>query len=186
MNEKKYEKATFAGGCFWCMVQPFDEQPGIINVQSGYMGGHLKDPTYEQVKTGESGHYEVVQITYDPALFAYDRLLSLYWAQIDPTDPDGQFHDRGSQYRTAIFYHTAEQKTAAEISKQAIIDDKRFSKPIVTSLLEASTFYRAEEQHQAFYKKSPQAYKEDRQKSGRDEFISEYWTKRAVSKGQKA
>ncbi len=177
MNGKNEEKATFAGGCFWCMVQPFDEQPGIIDIQSGFMGGSLSNPTYEQVKSGKSGHYEVVQITYDPALFSYEKLLSLYWPQIDPTDPDGQFHDRGSQYRTAIFYHTLEQQVAAQSSKQAIIDSKRFSKPIVTRILEASPFFRAEEEHQDFYKKSPKAYKDDRNKSGRDQFISENWTK---------
>lgn len=177
MIENKYEKATFAGGCFWCMVQPFDEQPGIIDIKSGFMGGVISNPTYEQVKSGETGHYEVVQITYDPTLFSYEKLLSLYWPQIDPTDPNGQFHDRGSQYRTAIFYHTHEQKEAAEVSKQAIIDSKRFSKTIVTSIIKASTLYLAEEEHQDFYKKSPKAYKDDRKKSGRDEFISANWKK---------
>lgn len=171
------EKATFAGGCFWCMVQPFDEQPGIIKVESGYMGGHVKNPKYEQVKTGETGHYEVVQITYDPSLFPYEKLLSLYWPQIDPTDPDGQFQDRGSQYKTAIFYHSEEQKAEALASKQAVADSGRFKKPIVTEITEADTFYLAEEEHQDFYKKSPKEYKEDRNKSGRDEFINDNWNK---------
>ncbi|MDT8860596.1 peptide-methionine (S)-S-oxide reductase MsrA [Alkalihalobacillus sp. MEB130] len=175
MREENLEKATFAGGCFWCMVQPFDELPGIIKVDSGFMGGHVDNPTYEQVKSGKSGHYEVVQITYDPALFTYERLLSLYWPQIDPTDPDGQFHDRGPQYRTAIFYHNENQKDQAKRSKQEIVMSKRFKKPIVTEILNASTFYPAEESHQHFYKKSPKEYKEDRNKSGRNEFIEFNW-----------
>ena len=176
MNVSQIEKATFAGGCFWCMVQPFDEQPGIIEIKSGYMGGHIENPTYEQVKTGETGHYEVVQITFDPTLFSYEKLLSLYWPQIDPTDPDGQFHDRGSQYRTAIFFHSDEQKRLANVSKQELSTSNRFKKTIVTEIIPASTFYEAEEEHQDFYKKSPKAYKEDRLKSGRDEFIKGNWT----------
>ncbi|WP_332634104.1 peptide-methionine (S)-S-oxide reductase MsrA [Halalkalibacter flavus] len=175
MSELTYEKATFAGGCFWCMVQPFDELPGIIKVESGFMGGHVDQPTYEQVKSGQSGHYEVVQITYDSKRFSYEKLLSLYWPQIDPTDPDGQFHDRGPQYRTAIFYHNQSQKEKAINSKEEMENSKRFAKPIVTEILEASTFYAAEEKHQYFYKKSPNEYKEDRRKSGRNEFIKSHW-----------
>jgi peptide-methionine (S)-S-oxide reductase len=169
------QKATFAGGCFWCMVQPFDELPGIHEVVSGYTGGHVENPTYEQVKSGESGHYEAVQITYDPEIFPYKKLLELYWPQIDPTDDGGQFHDRGTQYRTAIFYHTEEQRQLAEESKRQIEESGRFNKPIVTKILPASTFYPAEEYHQHFYKKNPKAYKEDRAKSGRDEFIEKHW-----------
>ncbi|WP_017727506.1 peptide-methionine (S)-S-oxide reductase MsrA [Halalkalibacterium ligniniphilum] len=169
------EKAMFAGGCFWCMVQPFEEQPGIIEVVSGYAGGRVEHPSYEQVKAGTTGHYEVVQITYDPNLFSYEKLLELYWPQIDPTDPEGQFHDRGPQYRTAIFYYNDEQKKLAEASKKKIEESCRFKKPIVTAILPATTFYEAEEEHQQFYKKSPKAYKEDRQKSGRDEFIHTHW-----------
>ncbi|MCL7747411.1 peptide-methionine (S)-S-oxide reductase MsrA [Halalkalibacter alkaliphilus] len=175
MSELTYEKATFAGGCFWCMVQPFDELPGIIKVESGFMGGHVDQPTYEQVKSGKSGHYEVVQITYDPKRFSYEKLLSLYWPQIDPTDPEGQFHDRGPQYRTAIFYHNQSQKEKAINSKVELKNSKRFAKPIVTEILEASTFYAAEEKHQHFYKKSSSEYKEDRRKSGRNEFIKSHW-----------
>lgn len=171
----RYEKATFAGGCFWCMVSPFEEQPGIIAVESGYMGGHIKHPSYEQVKAGDSGHYEVVQITFDPELFSYQKLLSLYWPQIDPTDPDGQFADRGPQYRTAIFYHTAEQKRLAQASKEEIAASGRFKKPIVTQIKVADVFYRAEEYHQQFHKKNPAEYKQDRGQSGRDEFIKENW-----------
>jgi peptide-methionine (S)-S-oxide reductase len=174
MNEKK-EIATFAGGCFWCMVKPFDELPGIIDVVSGYSGGHLENPTYQDIKAGKSGHYEAVQITYNPDLFPYERLLELYWPQIDPTDDGGQFHDRGDQYRTAIFYHNEHQKQLAERAKNEIVDSGRFRKPIVTNILPASAFYPAEEYHQKFYKKNPDEYKQDRTKSGRDEFIDNHW-----------
>ncbi|MCM2674618.1 peptide-methionine (S)-S-oxide reductase MsrA [Alkalicoccobacillus plakortidis] len=169
------EKAIFAGGCFWCMVQPFDEMPGIHSIISGYTGGHLENPQYEQVKTGETGHYEAVEIEYDPQLFSYERLLDLFWVQIDPTDAGGQFQDRGDQYRTAIFYHTAEQKQLADLSKQKLESSGRFKNPIVTEILPAARFYPAEEEHQDFYKKQRKAYKEDRQQSGRDEFIDENW-----------
>ncbi|MDQ0206204.1 peptide-methionine (S)-S-oxide reductase MsrA [Alkalicoccobacillus murimartini] len=169
------EKATFAGGCFWCMVQPFDELPGILSITSGYTGGHVEDPVYEQVKTGETGHYEAVQIEFDPELFPYERLLSLFWVQIDPTDAGGQFQDRGDQYRTAIFYHTHRQKQLAEQSLEELASSGRFQKPIVTSVLPAVVFYPAEEEHQDFYKKEKKAYKEDRKQSGRDEFIEENW-----------
>lgn len=169
------EKATFAGGCFWCMVTPFEELPGIHGIVSGYMGGSVTNPTYEEVKKGTTGHYEVVQITFDPALFPYERLLELYWPQIDPTDPDGQFHDRGSQYRTAIFYHNERQQELALQSKKEVADSGRFDKPIVTEILPAETFYPAEEYHQDYHKKNQKHYKEDRVKSGRDEYISEHW-----------
>ncbi|MDT2048465.1 peptide-methionine (S)-S-oxide reductase MsrA [Priestia flexa] len=169
------EKATFAGGCFWCMVTPFDELEGIHGIVSGYTGGTVDNPTYEQVKSGTSGHYEAVQITFDPNVFPYKRLLDLYWPQIDPTDPDGQFQDRGPQYRTAIFYHTEQQRIEAEESKQAVANSGRFKDPIVTAILPASEFYAAEDYHQDFHKKNPKHYKEDRAKSGRDEFIKENW-----------
>ncbi|WP_368504216.1 peptide-methionine (S)-S-oxide reductase MsrA [Alkalihalophilus sp. As8PL] len=176
MSQKR-EKAMFAGGCFWCMVQPFDEQPGILEVLSGYSGGEIDNPTYQQVKSGETGHYEVVQITYDPDLFSYEKLLSLYWPQIDPTDPHGQFQDRGSQYRTAIFYYTEQQRVQAEATKTEIEKSGRFKKTIVTEILPAKTFYLAEEKHQKFYKTHKEEYKLDRKKSGRDEFIKENWNK---------
>ncbi|WP_400242206.1 peptide-methionine (S)-S-oxide reductase MsrA [Niallia sp. JL1B1071] len=169
------EKATFAGGCFWCMVSPFEEQPGIGGIVSGYSGGHVENPTYEQVKTGTTGHFEVVEITYDPELFPYERLLELFWQQIDPTDPDGQFQDRGPQYRTAIFYHNEKQKELAEKSKQAMAESGKFKKPIVTLIEPAATFYPAEDYHQDYHKKNKTHYKEDREKSGRDEFIKEHW-----------
>ncbi|WP_186577336.1 peptide-methionine (S)-S-oxide reductase MsrA [Aquibacillus kalidii] len=172
---KQLELATFAGGCFWCMVKPFDQWEGVEQVISGYTGGSLDNPSYEQVKTGTTGHYEAVQITFNPSIIPYDQILSLYWPQIDPTDADGQFQDRGPQYRAAIFYHTLEQKEAAEQSKQEIINSNRFKKPIVTEILPASNFYPAEDYHQDFYKKSEKEYKEDREKSGRDEFINQHW-----------
>jgi peptide-methionine (S)-S-oxide reductase len=172
---KHTEKATFAGGCFWCMVKPFDQLPGIEGIVSGYSGGHVENPTYEDVKKGNSGHYEVVQITFDPTLFTYKQLLDLYWPQIDPTDDGGQFQDRGDSYRTAIFYHNEHQRDLAEASKQEIEDSGRFKKPIVTKILPSATFYPAENYHQDFYKKKPDEYKKDRAKSGRDEFIEEHW-----------
>ncbi|SEP64850.1 peptide-methionine (S)-S-oxide reductase MsrA [Piscibacillus halophilus] len=171
----QYEKATFAGGCFWCMVKPFDQWDGVHSVISGYTGGHVNHPTYEQVKTGETGHYEAVQITYDPSKISYQTILDLYWPQIDPTDPDGQFHDRGPQYRTAIFYHNEEQKQLATQSKDDLENSRKFSKPIATKILKADTFYPAEDYHQDFYKKNPDYYQEDRAKSGRDDFIEENW-----------
>jgi len=169
------EQAMFAGGCFWCMVTPFEELPGIQEIISGYSGGQTVNPTYEEVKTGTTGHYEVVQITYDPALFSYEKLLELYWPQIDPTDNGGQFQDRGSQYRTAIFYYTEEQRMAALASKAQVTISGRFKEPIVTEVLPAAVFYRAEEYHQDYHKKSPKHYKEDREQSGRDVFIRENW-----------
>ncbi|WIV20237.1 peptide-methionine (S)-S-oxide reductase MsrA [Paenibacillus polygoni] len=169
------EKATFAGGCFWCMVTPFEELPGIHGIVSGYMGGSVTNPTYEEVKKGTTGHYEVVQITFDPELFPFEKLLELYWPQTDPTDPDGQFHDRGSQYRTAIFYHNEQQQELALQSKKEVADSGRFDKPIVTEILPAETFYPAEDYHQNYHKKNQKHYKEDREKSGRDEYISEHW-----------
>ncbi|MGL4819262.1 MAG: peptide-methionine (S)-S-oxide reductase MsrA [Bacilli bacterium] len=169
------EKATFAGGCFWCMVQPFDTLPGIHTVLSGYMGGHVLNPTYKDVKTGESGHYEVVQITYDPTIFPYERLLELFWPQIDPTDDGGQFHDRGPQYRTAIFVHNEAQRQLAQMSKNALAASGRFKHAIVTEIKDAETFYVAEEEHQYYYKTSNADYKADRAASGRDEFIENHW-----------
>lgn len=159
------------------MVKPFDQWDGVYSVVSGYTGGHVKNPTYEQVKTGTTGHYEAVQITYDPDIIDYQTLLDIYWQQIDPTDPDGQFHDRGSNYRTAIFYHTEKQKELAERSKQKLAESGIFDKPIVTKILPAAEFYPAEEEHQDFYKKNPEYYQKDREKSGRDEFIQAHWKK---------
>ncbi|WP_348624893.1 peptide-methionine (S)-S-oxide reductase MsrA [Paenibacillus peoriae] len=169
------EKATFAGGCFWCMVTPFEEQPGIHGIVSGYTGGTIADPTYEQVKTGTTGHYEVVQITFEPELFPYEKLLKLYWPQTDPTDGEGQFQDRGTQYKPAIFYHTEQQRELAQQSKEQLAQSGRFDKPIVTEILPASIFYPAEDYHQDYHKKNVKHYKEDRAQSGRDEFIDKNW-----------
>ncbi|RDW18941.1 peptide-methionine (S)-S-oxide reductase MsrA [Oceanobacillus chungangensis] len=170
-------KATFAGGCFWCMVKPFDQWDGVHRVISGYTGGKLENPTYEEVKKGDTGHYEAVQITFDPAIIKYETILDLYWKQIDPTDDGGQFQDRGDQYRAAVFYHDEQQLEIAAASKQALEQSGKFSKPIVTEILPAVTFYPAEDYHQDFYKKSAKEYEEDRAKSGRDEFIAKVWKK---------
>ncbi|MFL0247676.1 peptide-methionine (S)-S-oxide reductase MsrA [Candidatus Clostridium stratigraminis] len=175
INENKYETAIFAGGCFWCMVSPFDVLDGIVDVKSGYTGGHLENPTYRDVKSQTSGHYEVIKVIYDPKVIDYDKLLQAYWRQVDPTDAEGQFQDRGPSYRTAIFYTTEGQRIKAEASKKAMEESKRFPGPIVTPILQATKFYEAEEYHQDFYKKSPVEYKEDRKISGRDEFIQKYW-----------
>lgn len=173
--DRMIQKATFAGGCFWCMVTPFDELPGIHGILSGYMGGTTDNPTYEEVKTGTTGHLEVVEITYDDEVFPYSKLLELYWVQIDPTDAEGQFHDRGSQYRTAIFVHNEEQRVLAEQSKQELAASGRFDQPIVTEIRSAEIFYPAEDYHQDYHKKNPKHYKEDREKSGRDSFIQNHW-----------
>lgn len=174
MNKDNLEFATFAGGCFWCMVRPFDELPGIEGIISGYTGGHKENPTYEEVCAGETGHVEAVQITFNPDIFPYEKLLELFWQQIDPTDNGGQFQDRGESYKTAIFYHSEKQKVLAEQSKIEIETSGKFSKPIVTMILEAKPFYPAEEYHQDYYKKNPERYKQERAE-GRDPFIKQHW-----------
>lgn len=171
-----HEKAIFAGGCFWCMVSPFEELPGIIKVVSGYTGGHTENPTYEEVCTHTTGHVEAVEITYNPSIFPYDKLLELFWHQVDPTDAGGQFHDRGSSYGTAIFYHSEEQQEKAERSKQALEQSSRFDKPIVTPILPASVFYEAEEYHQGYHKKNPGHYNRYRKGSGREDYIETHWS----------
>lgn len=172
---KEHEVATFAGGCFWCMVEPFDERPGIMKVVSGYTGGTISNPTYEQVATNTTGHREAVQITYNPELVSYEQLLTLFWQQIDPTDPLGQFNDRGESYQTAIFYHNEAQKQLAEKSKTTLQSSQKFSKPIVTEILPATTFYVAEEIHQDYYKHNPTHYQMYKKGSGRADFIKETW-----------
>jgi len=175
MGNGRYELATFAGGCFWCMVSPFDKWPGVIRVVSGYTGGHKENPTYEEVCAGTTGHYEAVQITFDPEQISYEELLDIFWRQIDPTDPGGQFHDRGDSYRTAIFYHNEEQRRLAEASKQALEASGKFDKPIVTAILPAGPFYPAEEYHQDYYKKNPVHYTAYKKGSGRAAFIQKHW-----------
>ncbi|WHX47518.1 peptide-methionine (S)-S-oxide reductase MsrA [Paenibacillus woosongensis] len=170
------ELATFAGGCFWCMVSPFEELPGIYGIVSGYTGGHTANPTYEEVCSNRTGHYEAVQIAFDPSVFPYRKLLELFWQQIDPTDEGGQFHDRGDSYRTAIFYHTEEQRQEAEASKLALEQSGRFAKPIVTAILPAAPFYPAEDYHQQYHKKNPAHYRRYRKGSGREDFIERHWS----------
>ena len=173
--ETKLEKATFAGGCFWCMEPPFEKLDGVIEVISGYTGGSKENPTYEEVSAGGTGHVEAVQITYDPTKITYSDLLDVFWRQIDPTDPNGQFVDRGSQYRSVIFYHDEEQKRLADQSKEALDKSGRYDKPIVTEIVEASVFYEAEDYHQDYYKKNPIRYKYYRYNSGRDQYLKKVW-----------
>jgi peptide-methionine (S)-S-oxide reductase len=174
-TELKYEIATFAGGCFWCMISPFKKVQGVLDTRSGYTGGHVENPTYKEVKAQTTGHYEAVQIAFDPNVVSYEKLLQVFWRQIDPMDAEGQFQDRGESYRAAIFYENEEQKIKAETSKRDLEQLKKFERPIVTEILPAAVFYPAEEYHQDFYVKSPLEYFEDRKKSGRDEFIQKYW-----------
>lgn len=176
INEKR-ELATFAGGCFWCMVSPFEEMEGIIQVVSGYTGGHKEDPTYKEVCSETTGHYEAVQITFDANKMPYEELLNIYWRQIDPTDIGGQFHDRGQSYETVIFYHNEEQHRRAEASKEELAKSGRFSKPIATKILPAATFYPAEEYHQGYHEKNTFRYELYRKGSGRDAFIKKHWPK---------
>ncbi|WP_419465928.1 peptide-methionine (S)-S-oxide reductase MsrA [Bacillus spongiae] len=157
------------------MVKPFDEQPGIQSVVSGYTGGEIENPTYEQVCTNLTGHYEAVQITFDPSIYPYAKLVETYWQLIDPTDPGGQFFDRGHSYKTAIFYHTEEQKQIAEQSKKNLIEKGIFSKPIVTEILPAKPFYQAEGYHQGYYKKNSTRYNAYFEGSGRKHFIESHW-----------
>lgn len=157
------EKALLAGGCFWCMVQPFEEMKGILNVVSGYTGGHVKNPTYEQVKSQETGHTEAVYIEYDETLVTFDDLLELYWQQTDPTDAMGQFMDRGDSYRPVIFYYNDGQKQSAVSSKAALEDSRKLLKEVVTQIEPAKAFYPAEEEHQQFYKKNPRLYAKEKQ-----------------------
>lgn len=176
MSEKKLEKAVFAGGCFWCMVQPFDSLPGIEKVLSGYTGGHVVNPTYKQVTTGKTGHTEAVEITYDPSKISYKELVEIYWRQTDPTDAGGQFADRGDSYRPVIFYQNDEQKETAEASKKDLIQTGLFNDPIVTSIEPTEPFYPAEEYHQDFYRKEKAHYKRYSIGSGRASFIKNNWS----------
>jgi peptide methionine sulfoxide reductase msrA/msrB len=173
--EEKFEKATFAGGCFWCVESPFEDMDGVIEAASGYTGGHKENPTYEEVCTGKTGHYEAVQITYDPVKISYKDLLDVFWRQIDPTDGGGQFADRGSQYKTAIFYHNEEQRKIAEESKKALEKSGKFKEPVATQILPATKFYKAEDYHQNYAKKCPIQYSSYKKGSGREKFIKEKW-----------
>jgi peptide-methionine (S)-S-oxide reductase len=169
------EKATFAGGCFWCMEAPFDRLPGVVSVTPGYSGGQVKNPTYEQVSAGGTGHAESVQIVFDPVKTSYSKLLDIFWHNIDPTVKDRQFCDTGSQYRSAIFYHGDEQRRVALQSKSALEKNKPFASALVTEITPAREFYPAEEYHQHYYKKNPLRYKYYRSGCGRDRRLKELW-----------
>ena len=172
---RDYRKATFAGGCFWCIEAPFDKVDGVVSAVSGYTGGEEKNPTYKQVSGGKTGHIEAVEVTYDPERVSYEELLAVFWRQFDPTDAGGSFYDRGHHYTSAVFYHDEEQRRLAEASKEALAASGRFDKPIVTPIRPAVTFYAAEEYHQDYYKKQPEHYQSYRSGSGRDRFIAAHW-----------
>jgi peptide methionine sulfoxide reductase msrA/msrB len=173
--------ATFAGGCFWCMQPPFEQVDGVTGVVVGYTGGHVLNPTYEQVSSGTTGHLEAVQVTFDPAKVTYVKLLDVFWHTIDPTDKGGQFADKGTQYHSAVFYHSEEQRVEAEKSKAALGASGRFQKPIATAILKAVVFYPAEEYHQGYYKKNVLHYTAYKQGSGRESFLLKTWGKDVVA-----
>jgi peptide-methionine (S)-S-oxide reductase len=172
--------AMFAGGCFWCMERPFDKLDGVISTNSGYSGGHIDNPTYEQVSAGKSGHIEVLQVIYDPAKVSYQQLLQTFWVNIDPLDGGGQFCDRGSHYAAAIFYSTEAQREAAQDSLLVLAESGRFETPIQTQLLAAAKFYPAENYHQNYYQRNPVRYKYYRWNCGRDQRLSEVWGEHAA------
>lgn len=172
----KEETAIFAGGCFWCMVKPFDTLPGIISVVSGYTGGHVPNPTYQQVASHTTGHTEAVKITFDPDKISYRELVNIYWHQTDPTDASGQFQDRGDSYRPVIFVNSDEQRKIAEESKKELQNSGEFDQPIVTKIEPAQPFYPTEEEHQDFYKKNPWRY-EIEEMGGREQFLKKHWSK---------
>ena len=174
-DDKRHATATFAGGCFWCMEPPFDALDGVISTTSGYIGGHKQNPTYKEVSRGGTGHTEAVQVVFDPEKIGYVDLLDVYWRNIDPTDATGQFCDKGSQYRSEIFYHDEQQKQLAEMSKQALVELKPFTGDIVTGISPATVFYPAEDYHQDYYLKNPVRYKFYRYGCGRDKRLEELW-----------
>jgi len=187
MNEhhKKTKQATFAGGCFWCLEADFKKIDGVLEVVSGYIGGDTDNPTYHEVSLGGTGHAEAVQVHYDPDKITYPDLLDIYWRHVDPTDAGGQFVDRGSQYRPAIFYHSEDQKQLAQASSQALAQSSTFDKPIATEIVEFTKFYPAEDYHQNYYKKNAQRYELYRRHSGRDQFLKNVWgDKTAASNGK--
>jgi peptide-methionine (S)-S-oxide reductase len=176
-EESQNAKATFAGGCFWCMEEVYENVEGVISVISGYTGGQLANPTYEQVSAGGTGHAESVEVVYDPDKVTYQHLLKVFWRNIDPTTPNAQFCDHGSQYRSAIFYHDETQKRLIDESKQAVESSKSFPQPIVTEILPTSIFYPAEDYHQDFYKKNPVRYKFYKWNCGRSQRLEQLWGK---------
>jgi peptide methionine sulfoxide reductase msrA/msrB len=177
MDEKYNElpRATFAGGCFWCVESDFEKHEGVVAAISGYAGGKSDNPTYKEVSAGRTGHAEVVQVIYDPQKVSYKELLDIFWRHVDPTDPGGQFVDRGSQYRPAIFYHDEEQKRLAEESLRELDASGRFDRPVATEIVKLEQFYEAEDYHQDYYKKNPMRYKMYRFGSGRDQFLKKVW-----------
>lgn len=174
-NKENLATATFAGGCFWCMEPPFDKLDGVVTTMPGYTGGHKENPTYQEVSAGTTGHTEALQVTYDPRKVSYSQLLEVFWRNINPADPDGQFVDRGSQYRPAIFYHDEEQKQIAEESRNKLALSGRFQSPIATEVVPLETFYPAEDYHQDYYQKSPGRYKLYHYNSGRGQFLKKVW-----------
>jgi peptide methionine sulfoxide reductase msrA/msrB len=174
-HESKIETATFAGGCFWCVESDFEKVSGVVEVTSGYTGGHEENPTYEAVSTGTTGHVEAIQVHYDSQKVSYGELLDIFWRHVDPTDDGGQLVDRGPQYRTAIFYHNDTQRKLAKASKEALTRSGRFEKPIVTEIVPLQMFYPAEDYHQNYHKKDPMRYQQYRLGSGRDRFIKRVW-----------
>jgi len=174
-NQKELSVATFAGGCFWCVESGFEKTPGVEKVVSGYSGGNEPNPTYKQVSSGATGHTEAIQVYYDPSVITYEGLLQSLWRQIDPTDSQGQFVDRGQQYRPAVFYHSAEQKQVTEQSILVLEKSRRFKKPITIEVVPFKKFYRAEAYHQDYYTKKPLQYKFYRYNSGRDQFLEKVW-----------
>ena len=176
-GEHAFQKATFAGGCFWCMQAPFDQLEGVISTTVGYSGGKEENPTYEQVCSGTTGHVEAFQVIYDPSRISYSQLLEVFWRNIDPTQSDGQFVDIGRQYQTVIFYHDEEQKRIAEASREDLEKSGKYAKKIVTEIAPATTFYKAEEYHQDYHKKNPLRYKYYRLGSGRDRYLEKTWGK---------
>jgi len=170
-----YETAIFAGGCFWQMEAVFQPLDGVVDVENGYTGGHTENPTYEEVGSQTTGHLESVKVRYNPSQITYANLLDVFWQNVDPTDTEGQFIDRGNEYQSEIFYSNEEQKALAEASKEAMVSSKRFEQPIVTKIEPNATFYKAEEEHQDFYKKNPLSFKLNRLSSGRDSFRAKYW-----------
>ena len=176
-EEAATRQATFAGGCFWCTQADFEKLPGVVKVVSGYTGGNKENPTYEEVSSGTTGHVEAIQVYYDPSKLTYEELLDFFWRHVDPTDPGGQFVDRGTQYRSVIFYHDEEQKRLAEKSKEALDQSRRFNKPVVMEIIKFTKFYEAEAYHQDYYKKHPIKYKYYRYASGRDQFLAKVWGK---------
>jgi peptide-methionine (S)-S-oxide reductase len=170
-------KAYFAGGCFWCMEEVFEKVDGVLSATSGYMGGTVSNPTYEEVSAGRTGHAESVEVVYDPAKVSYQKLLDAFWRNVDPITPNAQFCDHGNQYRSAIFFQTDEEKRISDSSKQTIEQSNRFKEPIVTQIVMASQFYPAEEYHQDFYKKNPIRYKLYKYNCGRAQRLEELWGK---------